>query len=164
MHPVSHLFSWKTIIRAPAEQPSQAPPPRTDAERPQGPTRDSEPDPLNSPPDHWSGPGDASSPLPSHLQVPGDCPSTDAPWDNSEHSAGAGVSSSAPAALQPPDHDEKHFPLYPQGRCAHTEHWKYIRGKRGFAYYVCHQCELKWCQERSKGPRKPSDPNATSKR
>ena len=61
-------------------------------------------------------------------------------------------------APQSPHHDEKHFPLYSNGRCTHTADWKYIRGKRSFAYYSCHFCGVKWCQERSKGPRKPGDP------
>jgi hypothetical protein len=36
------------------------------------------------------------------------------------------------------------FPTYENGRCSHRKCWKRLRAKRGYTYFICLQCTLKW--------------------
>jgi hypothetical protein len=36
------------------------------------------------------------------------------------------------------------FPTFPSGRCLHRRFWKRLRAKRGYTYFICLQCGLKW--------------------
>eukprot|EP00667_Euglena_gracilis_P007999 EG_transcript_8092 len=39
---------------------------------------------------------------------------------------------------------EYYTPAHDAPSCGHVKHWKRLRAKRGFAYFVCYQCGLKW--------------------
>ena len=39
------------------------------------------------------------------------------------------------------------YPMAPNGRCEHREHWERLRGKRGCSYFVCQLCSVGWRQQ-----------------
>jgi len=44
----------------------------------------------------------------------------------------------------PEDAESVRFPIFENGRCSHKRCWKRLRAKRGYAYFVCLQCGVKW--------------------
>eukprot|EP00669_Euglena_mutabilis_P006924 TRINITY_DN2374_c0_g1_i1.p1 TRINITY_DN2374_c0_g1~~TRINITY_DN2374_c0_g1_i1.p1 ORF type:complete len:214 (+),score=9.31 TRINITY_DN2374_c0_g1_i1:25-642(+) len=47
----------------------------------------------------------------------------------------------SPSAIRP----EGKYPLCPQGRCAHRQHWTRLRTKRMYVFFFCRHCGLGWC-------------------
>ena len=59
-----------------------------------------------------------------------------------------GILGSGPAQCRGDGRPAGRFPLYPNGRCAHREHWKHLRAKRNHSYFTCSLCGLDWRQQR----------------
>jgi hypothetical protein len=57
---------------------------------------------------------------------------------------------SDPPMQQPAGPAEGKFPVSETSRCSHTSFWTRVRGKRGYSYFFCSQCELGWRQPRQK--------------
>eukprot|EP00668_Euglena_longa_P005790 GGOE01006831.1.p2 GENE.GGOE01006831.1~~GGOE01006831.1.p2 ORF type:complete len:202 (-),score=33.89 GGOE01006831.1:970-1551(-) len=48
------------------------------------------------------------------------------------------------------------FPLHPEGRCDHKEHWTRLRTKGLYLFFFCKYCGLGWCS--LKVPKEPCQP------
>jgi len=69
----------------------------------------------------------------------------------------------AEATAAPAEDDSVRFPIFENGRCNDKKCWKRLRAKRGFAYFTCLQCGLKWrATTLSEKLKKQSQPHAAA--